>query len=131
MTEPSESRVLASTLIEAIISHMQGARDDWASLSMVITLGGGRLSETSGYAYSRDGTVSAIASRPSRIRPAVDAYLADRYPGGEPLPEKFLVQYDRDAGAYQITFEDTDPMRWKVSPDNVDAVRRELKPNLD
>jgi hypothetical protein len=117
-------------LIRAIVTHMQGARDDWKSLSMVISLGGGRLSETSGYAYSPDGTVSAIASRPSQIKPAVDAYLADRYPDGQPLPAKFLLQFDRDAKAYEITFEDTDPLRWKVTPQNFEAVQQELKPNL-
>ncbi|MDT3317336.1 hypothetical protein Q9S71_10950 [Microbacterium sp. KSW4-11] len=117
-------------LIRAIVTNMQGARDDWKSLAMVISLGGGRLSETSGYAYSPDGTVSAVASRPSQIKPAVDAYLADRYPEGAELPAKFLLQFDRDAKAYEITFEDTDPMRWKVTPDNFEAIRQELKPNL-
>ena len=117
-------------LIRAIVTNMQGARDDWKSLAMVISLGGGRLSETSGYAYSPDGTVSAVASRPSQIKPAVDAYLANRYPEGAELPAKFLVQFDRDAKAYDITVEDADPMRWKVTPDNVEAVQQELKPSL-
>ncbi|MFI8631765.1 hypothetical protein ACIGEP_04105 [Microbacterium sp. NPDC077663] len=117
-------------LIRALVTHMQGAPDDWKSLAMVISLGGGRLSETSGYAYSPDGTVSAIASRPSQIKPAVDAYLADRYPEGAALPAKFLVQFDRDTKAYEITFEDTDPMRWKVTPDTFEAVQQELKPTL-
>lgn len=117
-------------LIRAIVTNMQGARDDWKSLAMVISLGGGRLSATSGYAYSPDGPVSAVASRPSQIKPAVDAYLADRYPEGAELPAKFLVQFERDAKAYDITFEDADPMRWKVTPDNVEAVQQELKPSL-
>mgnify|MGYP000862468992 FL=1 len=117
-------------LIRAIITHVQGAREDWMSLSIVIGLAGGRLSETFGYAYSPDGTVSAIASRPSGIRPAVEAYLADRYPDGQELPAKFLLQFDREAKAYEITFEDTDPRRWKVTPDNIEAIQRELKPSL-
>ena len=64
-----------AALIRALIENMKGARDDWASLAMVIDLRGGRVSGTHGYAYSPDGTVSAVASRPSGIRPALEAYL--------------------------------------------------------
>lgn len=67
-------------LIRAVVTHMIGAADDWKSFSMVISLGGGRLSAVSGFAYSPDGAVSAVTARPSQIMPAVEAYLADRYP---------------------------------------------------
>ena len=48
---------VAAALLRALIENMKGARDDWASLAMVIDLRGGRISGTHGYAYSPDGTV--------------------------------------------------------------------------
>ncbi|AZS44028.1 hypothetical protein [Microbacterium oleivorans] len=117
-------------LIRAVVTHMIGAADDWKSFSMVISLGGGRLSAVSGFAYSPDGAVSAVTARPSQIMPAVEAYLADRYPDGQALPVKFLVQFDRDVKAYEITFEDSDASRWKVTPANLDAIEAELRPTL-
>ena len=72
---------VTADLIRALIENMKGARDDWASLAMVIDLSGGRISGTHGYAYSPDGTVSAVASRPSGVRPAVE----------EPIPQPFAM----------------------------------------
>lgn len=117
-------------LVRAIVTNMMGAREDWKSLSMIISLGGGRLSAISGFAYSPGGEVSAITARPSLLIPSVEAYLADRYPDGQPLPVKFLVQFDRDVKAYEITFEDSDASRWQVTPATIDAVEAELRPTL-
>ena len=117
-------------LIRALIENMKGARDDWASLAMVIDLSGGRISGTHGYAYSPDGTVSAVASRPSGIRPALEAYLRSvERPEQEP-PAAILLQLDRDSGTYEVTFEDVDPARWKVTPSNLEKISEELRPNF-
>ena len=69
------SNDLTTDLIRALIENMRGARDDSASLAMVIELSRGRVRGTHGYSYSPDGTTSAVASRGSGIQPAVDAYL--------------------------------------------------------
>lgn len=116
-------------LIRALIENMRGAGDDWSSLAMVIEISGGRVSGTHGYAYSPDGTASAVASRPSGIKPAVDALLESGYqPGAVPL--KILVQFDRDSGRYDLTFENEDASRWKVTPANIDQISEALRPNL-
>ena len=105
---------VTAELIHALIENMKGARDDWASLAMVIDLRAGRVSGTHGYAYSPDGTVSAVASRPSGVRPALEAYLESHdQPGQEPV--KILVQLSRASGTYEVTFEDDDAARWKVT----------------
>ncbi|WP_165962808.1 hypothetical protein [Occultella glacieicola] len=46
------------------------------------------------------------------------------------MPENLLVQFDRAVGQYKVIFEDTDSSRWKVTPENSDEVRAELRPRL-
>lgn len=121
---------VTADLIRALIENMQGARDDWASLAMVIDLRNGRISGTHGYAYSPDGSVSAVASRPSGVTPAVEAYLASHYRPDQEPPVKILVQFDRDSGKYEVTFEDDDAARWKVTPANIEQISQELRPNF-
>lgn len=115
-------------LIRALIENMRGAGDDWESVALVLDLTPGVFG-ASGYAYgSRD--IEAVASDPRAVRPAVDAYLASKYPPGEPLPVKMLVQFDRTSGRYALDFEDTDVDRWKVSPKTIRTIREELRPRL-
>jgi len=119
-----------TTLIKALIEHLRGANDTWESLAMVIEFDGGELSGTYGYTYSPEGTVAAVASRPSGIRTAVTAYLSDYYKPGESLPVKILVQFERTSGEYEVTFEDTDTARWSVTPKNITTIREELRPQF-
>ena len=117
-------------LIRALIENMRGAGDDWSSLAMVIDLSGGRVSGTHGYTYSPDGTASAVASRPSGIKPALDALRESNYKPGQEPPLKILVQFDRDSGRYDLTFEDDDASRWKVTAANIDQISAELRPDF-
>lgn len=121
---------VATGLIRALIENMRGARDDWASLAVVIDLRGRRIAGTHGYAYSPDQTVSAVASRPSGIMPAVEAYLESKYPPEKEPPMSILVQVGRDSGTYEVTFEYDDAARWKVTPANLEQIREELRPNF-
>ena len=50
------------------------------------------------------------------------------YEPGQPRPVAVLVQFDRDNGKYEVTFEDEDASRWQVTPSNIDAVRDAIKP---
>lgn len=122
---------VTADLIRALIEHMRGARDDWGSLAMVIDLSAGRISGTHGYVYSPDGTASAVASRPSGIAPAVEAYLASVYTSQQKRPAKILVQFDRSSGAYEVTFEDDDATRWKATPANIEQLSEQLRPRFD
>jgi len=117
-------------LIRALIDNMRGAPDDWASFAMVVSLSEGRIAGTSGYTYSPDGTVSAVASRPTAVMAALDAYLAGHYRPEDPRPVKLLVQFDRDLGRYEVTFEDADETRWKVTPENIETLPAQLRPQF-
>lgn len=118
-------------LIRALVENMKGAGDDWASVSMVLDLSGGRIRGTHGYAYSPDGTVSAVASRPSGIRLAVDAYLECYVEPDQEPPVAILVQLGRTSGTYEVTFEHDDAARWKVTPANLEKISEVLRPTFD
>ncbi|GAA5154987.1 hypothetical protein GCM10023340_39450 [Nocardioides marinquilinus] len=120
----------AADLIRAVVTNLTHAPENWQSLAIVVELGGGRVSGTSGYTYAPDGTSEPTSARPSRIIPAVEAYLDDRYEPGQPRPVAMLVQLDRDASAYEITFEDDDIRRWKVTPANIDEMPEKVRPHL-
>lgn len=122
------SQDATADLIRALIENMRGAGEDWASFAMVIDLAGGRISGTHGYAYAPDGTSSAVASRPSGVKPALDAYLESTYRPEQEPPIKILVQFERASGTYEVTFEDDDSSRWKVTPANIDRMAEELRP---
>jgi hypothetical protein len=118
-------------LIRALVENMKGAGDDWASLAMVLDLSGGRIRGTHGYAYSPDGTASAVASRPSSIRLAVDAYLECYVEPDQEPPVAILVQLGRTSGTYEVTFEHDDAARWKVTPANLETISEVLRPTFD
>ncbi|WP_431803692.1 hypothetical protein [Microbacterium sp. bgisy203] len=117
-------------VIRALIENMDGAADDWQSFAMVLDFGDAGFYSTHGYSYSPGGETSAVASRVSAVLPAVEAYLAEKYGPGEELPRSILVQFDRDKGAYEVTFEDKDARRWKVTPANIDTMAETIRPSF-
>lgn len=122
---------VTADLIRALIEHMRGPGDDWESFAMVIEFSGDQLAGTHGYAYSPGGAVSPVASRPTGIKPALDAYTESYYKPGEALPVAILVQFDRAKGEYEVTFEDTDATRWRVTPENIATIAEQLRPTFD
>ncbi len=132
MTDTKEDASV--NLIRALVQNASGPDVDeqnWESMAMIIESSGGRYNSAHGYLYSPDGTISAVAARPSSVLPFVDAYISGLYKPDEVLPVKFLVEYSRTSGKYKITFEDTDVMRWKVTPKNHEEMRNELRPSFD
>lgn len=122
---------VSAGLIRSLIKNMSNASSDWESLAMILEFPDGKFNEAHGYAYSPGGVISAVASDPWAVVPAVDAYTDSHYEPGETLPLKLLVQFDRTNGAYEVTFEDTDETRWKVTPRSYKELREELRPNFD
>ena len=121
-------------LIRALVQNIDGPDVDWEnweSMAIVISSYGGRFNSASGYTYSPDGTISAVAARPSKVLPAVDAYVSGYFKPDEKLPVMLLVQFDKKSGKYSILFEDTDETRWKITPKNYQELREKLRPNFD
>lgn len=124
------SETVTADLIRALIENMAPAPVDWESFSMIIDVDEGVFS-AHGYTYSPDDTITAVAVRASTVRSAADDYFASHYAPGDTLPVQTLVQFERASGRYDITFEDTDRDRWKMSPANVRTFRQGLRPQFD
>ena len=118
------------SLIKAVVANMQGAEDDWVTLSMVVEFRERRIATTYGYAYNSTNEAYAVAARPSRIMEAFDQFVENTYGPDEPAPVKLLIQFNRDSGQYTVQYEDTDRLRWKVTPNNIDTIINELRPNF-
>lgn len=125
------SENVAVDLVGALVQQIGSVADDWNSLSMVLQFTDDYLSGTYGFVYSADGEGSSVAASPWRIKEAVTAYMRSYYQPGDAYPVKMLVQYDRSAGKYEVTFEDTDVLRWKLTPENFYELPEELRPKFD
>jgi len=125
---------VTADLIRALIDNMGGPsvdRDGWESLAIILEFPDGEFNEAHGYLYSPDGAISAVASDPWAVGPAVKVYTDSYYKPDEALPRKILVQLDRTTGKYNTTFEETDEARWKMTPRNFKELREELRPKFD
>ncbi|MCR2810794.1 MULTISPECIES: hypothetical protein [unclassified Microbacterium] len=124
---------VTADLIRALIDNMQAPNLDaegWEALAIILEFPDGEFNEAHGYLYWPDGVVSAVASDPWAVAPAVKAYTDSYYKPGEALPRKALVQLDRTTGEYRVTFEETDEGRWKTTPRNFRQLREELRPQF-
>jgi hypothetical protein len=120
-------------LIRALIDNLKGPEvdwDGWASMAIILEFPDGEFNEAHGYLYSPNGQISAVASDPWAVRTAVNAYSDGYHQPGDVLPRKILVQFDRTTGRYDLTFEESDEARWKVTPRNFREIREELRPAL-
>lgn len=123
----------AADLIRKLVDTMSGPSvdgDRWASMAMILEFPDGTFNEAHGYLYSPDGTISAVAADPWAVAAAVRAYTDSYYQAGDAMPLKILVELDRTSGKYNVTFEDTDESRWKMTPKNRKVFREELRPTL-
>lgn len=121
---------VTADLLRSLIEHMSGADDDWESLAMILDFHDDGFTGAHGYAYPSGGRIYAVASHPRQVQPAVKAYTDSYYKPGEALPVAILVQLDRASGKYEVTFEDQDASRWKVTSRNFKELREELRPKF-
>ena len=113
------SENVTADLLHALVDNLDGPdidREGWASMSMILEFPEGAFNEAHGYLYSPDGTISAVAADAWAVKPAVDAYMGSYFKEGDALPVQVLVQLDRTNGKYNVTFEDSDETRWKMTP---------------
>lgn len=117
-------------MIKTLVENLQEAPDEWASLAMVLGFDTEKVNRVYGFVYSTDGKESGVTASPYEIRSAVKAYTDSYAEPGSPLPIKLLVQLDRVKGQYEVTFEDTDAARWKMTPATFDTMPEELRPKF-
>lgn len=116
-------------LIHALAEHMRGG-GDWSSFAMVLSFDSEEVNGVYGYTYAADGTRQSVTASPYRIKDAVKEYTDSYFKPGDPLPLKILVQFDRTQGEYEVTFEDKDSSRWKVTPATIAEIPEQLRPRF-
>lgn len=116
-------------LIHAVVDNLEDTpAPAWDALAVILEFPDGVFNEAHGYLYAADGTITPVAADPWAVKDAVAAYIAGYYGPQDALPRKILIQFDRTSGRYEVTFEETDEDRWKVTPRNFRALREELRP---
>jgi hypothetical protein len=99
----------------------------WESLSIVVVIDGSSV-QLSGYTYGADGKPQAGNPGNFDINDKFEE-LQEAMAGADQRRWKSaLLQINRDGGKLNIDFEYDDPLRWKVTPTNVDTKPHELRP---
>ncbi len=126
MSDPAVA--LISAIAEAITPKL--GDQGWEAFSLTLIFGDGYRS-TSGHAYPANGSIVSIAVNWEVVNGPLNDYLGQYLKPGDQLPAALLVQFDRGAGQYEITFEDTDEDRWRVTPFSDDDLPEKLRPHFD
>lgn len=118
---------LIHTLAETMFDGNDAAPQDWTSFSMILETFEGTFNSFHGYAYNETAIVP-VAANPLKVIPVLNEYLNTLYAPGETLPKAILIQFEKNTGRYNVTIEDADENRWKVTPKNFREIREQIRP---
>ncbi len=105
-------------------------RFDWESVSIVIKISPGHVSNK-GYLYDSNGqAVSTYAESKKIFRLAMELQTVTHVPGEDPWQE-MLVQIRRLDGRIKVDFHYGPDRRWAILPSNLEAMMEELRPAFD
>ncbi|QZY51940.1 hypothetical protein [Leucobacter tenebrionis] len=122
---------VTANLVRALIEHMRKAPEDWESMSMILGFDSEGVNRVTGFVYDDVGAYTSVTASPYDIGPVVKTYTDSRYQPEEPLPVSMLLQFDKTSGECQVTFEDNDAGRWRLTPDTWDSLPEGLRPDFD
>ncbi|KZL25136.1 hypothetical protein [Pseudovibrio sp. Ad37] len=104
---------------------------NWEEFSAVFSLDeDGDISSNFGYAYDLNSDYCAFSVDPDSVETSIRTYRDWLSGEADKGFIKMLLQFNRDSGQVQADFEYDDEMRWKVTPNNIDDMIEELRPNL-
>lgn len=131
----SENLEHLSNIARAVIQAEDFLEDrpdfPWSEFSIVFYSNDkGKLGGSFGYAYDASGDYEAFAISVRPIRQIIADYRDWLAKDTDKGFMQMLFQFNRDSGQVQADFEYDDPMRWKVTPNNIDDMIEELRPNL-
>jgi hypothetical protein len=127
MADANTATTLVHEIGSMIVQDKNFIELPWDKISVVAVVDGGSV-QVSGFAYE-DGedpfpeipADTAIYDRFKRLREAMEDEAGRKW-------KSTLVQITRENNKIHFDFEYDDPMRWKVTPLNVDTKPRELEP---
>ncbi|TXH82035.1 MAG: hypothetical protein E6Q77_07030 [Rhizobium sp.] len=104
---------------------------DWVEVSAIFGIDAdGDVVESYGYAYDRRGKPHAVTFLTDAVEQEVKSYREwlKREHRGDFI--KMLFQFNRETRRFSADFEYDDPLRWQVTPKNLEKITEELRPNL-
>lgn len=104
---------------------------DWVEVSAIFSIDAdGDVNASYGYAYDTRGEAHAVAFLYDPVERAVKAYSDWLQQESRTSIVKMLFQFNRNTRRIHADFEHDDPLRWQVTPGNLDARIEELRPRL-
>ena len=104
---------------------------DWVEVSAIFGIDAdGDVAESYGYAYDRNGKPHAVTFLTDAVEREVKSYrewLKHEHRGDF---IRMLFQFNRETRRFNADFEYHDPLRWQVTPKNLEKITGELRPNL-
>ncbi|KAA1179443.1 hypothetical protein FP026_17900 [Rhizobium tropici] len=104
---------------------------DWVEVSAIFGIDAdGDVVESYGYAYDRSGIPHAVTFLTDAVEQEVKSYREwlKREHRGDFI--KMLFQFNRETRRFNADFEYDNPLRWQVTPKNLEKITAELRPNL-
>ncbi|KAA0688135.1 hypothetical protein DTW90_32510 [Neorhizobium sp. P12A] len=127
----SENLELMGDIASVIINSRKMGGVDWSEISIAVTVDeSGEANEIFGYTYDASGNYTAVAPRLREIEQPEAAYWQWLRNDGKKGFQKILFQFNRTSRRVNADFEHEDPGRWQVTPNNVDSIIAQLRPNL-
>jgi hypothetical protein len=130
--DPGESLRHLGEIARILMENPELQALDWSELTLAFCFDeDGDVRRTYGYAYSASGQSHPFSVWPRSVRPEVNRYREYMRLKDDVGFIKMLFQFNRISRRVKADFEYDDMSRWAVTPDNIDTIVDELKPNLD
>ncbi|WP_296734796.1 hypothetical protein [Variovorax sp.] len=130
----SQNMELMGAIAREIVNSGEPQGVDWVEVSAIFSIDAdGDVNGSYGYVYDARGQAHAAAFLEDPIEREVKAYrdwLLHKGRKGDKGIIKMLFQFNRQTRRVRADFEYEDPRRWQVTPANLDARVKELRPHL-
>jgi hypothetical protein len=128
---PSRNMDLMGAIAREIVNCGELRNIDWVEVSAIFSIDSdGDVDESYGYAYDANGKAHAATFLYDGVEREVKAYREWLHQPGDKGFIKMLFQFNRETRRVNADFEYEDPLRWQVTPKNLDKIVEELRPKL-
>lgn len=128
---PSQNMELMGAIAREIVNSGKPRNVDWVEVSAIFNIDSdGDVNESYGYAYDASGKAHAATFLSDGVEREVKAYREWLRRPGDKGFIKMLFQFNRQTRRVNADFEYDNPLRWQVTPKNIDTIVEELRPKL-
>ncbi|MEM7688487.1 MAG: hypothetical protein AAF291_05655 [Pseudomonadota bacterium] len=122
-----QANVYMAAIARLLLSSEKLA-DEWEAASLSVILDGQDY-DASGFKYRANGKAVPFAPRERELYLKLIEYRDyQARQSGDPTWKACLLQVDKATNAFEIKVEYDDAARWKITPANLKAMRKDLRP---